>query len=226
MLEEFERLLAGKNDVKSPGQGQRLRAATPAIRTERRTYRRRSPLARLLLIVREDRAVLDVRQRRGHVVGVDGRSERSQRVRQALDLTAVEEARPLQRVREAQDQRCVEPLVGRVVVRDVRGVPEPLAPGQEGLGSQFPQRAGACEGGYELLVDELPEVAGTDAILPPEVDEGSGARLLAGLCHLVPAGRVRQTGVEQGAPEDVDFVLERELGLLAAQQRGQGDWKV
>jgi hypothetical protein len=31
MLEEFERLLAGKNDVKSPGQGQRLRAATPAI---------------------------------------------------------------------------------------------------------------------------------------------------------------------------------------------------
>ena len=31
MLEDgFERLLAGKNDVKSPGQGQRLRAATPA----------------------------------------------------------------------------------------------------------------------------------------------------------------------------------------------------
>jgi hypothetical protein len=28
MLEEFERILAGKNDVKSPGQGQRLRAAT------------------------------------------------------------------------------------------------------------------------------------------------------------------------------------------------------
>src|SRR5438034_900611 len=50
----------------------------------------------------------------------------------------------------------------------------------------------------------------------------SGARLLARLCHLVPAGRVRQTGVEQGAPEDVDLVLERELGLLAAQERGQG----
>ena len=45
--------------------------------------------------MREDRAVLDVRQRRGHVVGVDGRSDPSQRVRQALDLTAVEEARPL-----------------------------------------------------------------------------------------------------------------------------------
>src|SRR5881392_3175364 len=54
-----------------------------------------------------DRAVLDVRQRRGHVVGVDGRRERGQRVRQALDLTTVEEARSLLRVREAQDQRCV-----------------------------------------------------------------------------------------------------------------------
>src|SRR5437867_10728677 len=116
--------------------------------------------------------------------------------------------------------RCVEPLVGRVVVRDVGGVPELLVPGQEGLGSQFSQHAGVCEGGYELLVDELPEVAGTDAVLPPEVDQGSGARLLAGLCHLVPAGRVRQTGVEQGAPEDVDFVLERELGLLASPKRG------
>src|SRR5215218_3658809 len=145
MLEEFERLLAGKNDVKSPGQGQRLRAATPAIRTERRTYRRRSPLARLLLIVREDRAVLYVTQRRGHVVGVDGRSERSQRVRQALDLTAVEEVSPLLHVREAQDERCVEPLVGRVIVRDVRAVPELLVPAHEGLGSQFAQHAGACE---------------------------------------------------------------------------------
>src|SRR5215207_4992686 len=135
---------------------------------ERRTYRRRSPLARLLLIVREDRAVLDVSQRRGHVVGVDGRSEPSQRVRQGLDLTAVEETRPLLRVREAQDQRCVEPLVGRVVVRDVRGVPELLVPGQEGLGSQFPQHAGAYEGWRELLVDELPKGAGTDAISPPE----------------------------------------------------------
>src|SRR5207249_5245630 len=88
-----------------------------------------------------------------------------------------------------------ESLVRRVVVRDVRGVPELLVPGQEGLGSQFPQHAGACEGGHELLVDELPEVASTDAILPPEVDQRSGARLLAALCHLVPAGRVRQTGV-------------------------------
>jgi hypothetical protein len=34
-----------------------------------------------------------------HVVGVDGRSEPSQRVRQALDLMAGEEARPLLRVR-------------------------------------------------------------------------------------------------------------------------------
>src|SRR5207247_10049451 len=103
-----------------------------------------------------------------------------------------------------------------------RGVPELLVPGQEGLGSQCPQHAGAYEGWHELPVDERPEVAGTDAILPPEVDQGSGARLLAGLCHLVPAGPVRQTGVEQGAPEDVDLVLVRESGLLAAQQRGQG----
>jgi hypothetical protein len=51
--------------------------------------------------VREDHAALDVSQRRGYVVGVDGRGERSQRARQALDLTAVEEARPLLRVREA-----------------------------------------------------------------------------------------------------------------------------
>src|SRR5439155_2384562 len=47
------------------------------------TPRANSALARLLLIVREDRAVLDVRQRPGHVVGVDGRSKPSQRVRQA-----------------------------------------------------------------------------------------------------------------------------------------------
>src|SRR5436309_9820003 len=120
------------------------------------------------MIEREYRAYINVRQRRGHVEGVDGRSDESQRVREALDLTAVEEARPLLRVREAQVQRCVEPLVGRVVVRDVRGVPELLDPGQEGLGSQFPQHAGACEDGPELLVDEPPEVAGTDAILPPE----------------------------------------------------------
>src|SRR5213082_1009799 len=84
------------------------------------------------------------------------------------------------------------------------------------------KHAGACEGVHELLVDEPPEVAGTDAILPPEVDQRSGARLLAGLCHLVPAGPLRQTGVEQGAPEDVDLVLVREPALLAAQQRGQG----
>src|SRR5207249_9301903 len=136
--------------------------------------------------------------------------------------TAVEEGGPFLRVREAQAQRCVEPLVGGVVVRDVRGVPELLVPGQEALGSQLLQRAGVYEGGHELLVDELPELAGTDAILPPEVDQGSGARLLAGLGYLVPAGPVRQTGVEQGAPEDIDFVLERELGLLASQQRGEG----
>src|SRR6266545_4799169 len=72
------------------------------------------------------------------------------------------------------------------------------------------------------LSTPVPASAGTDAILPPEVDQRSGARLLAGLCHLVPAGRVRQTRVEQGAPEDVDLVLVRELGLLAAQQGGQG----
>src|SRR5436190_4175943 len=39
------------------------------------------------------------------------------------------------------------------------------------LSTRVPARAG-----NELLVDELPEVAGTDAILPPEVDQGSGAR--------------------------------------------------
>ena len=44
------------------------------------------------------------------------------------------------------------------------------------------QHAGACEGGHKLLVDELPEVAGTDAILPPEVDQAR-APAFAGLCH-------------------------------------------
>jgi hypothetical protein len=45
MLEEFEGVLTGKDDVKVLVKGQRLRAATAPIRTERRTYRPRSPLA-------------------------------------------------------------------------------------------------------------------------------------------------------------------------------------
>ena len=112
-------------------------------------------------------------------------------------------------------------LVGWVVVRDVRGVPRLLVPGREGLGSQFPQHVGAYEGWHEILVDEPPEVAGTNAILPPEVDQGSSAHLPVGLLHLVPAGRVRQTGVEQGAPKDVGLILVREVRLLSAQQ-GEG----
>jgi hypothetical protein len=45
MLEEFEGVLTGKDDVKVLVKGQRLRAAAAPIRTERRTYRPRSPLA-------------------------------------------------------------------------------------------------------------------------------------------------------------------------------------
>ena len=67
-----------------------------------------------------------------------------------VDLVAVEEGRPRRGVGEAEDERGVEPLVGGVVVRDVRGVPELLVPGQERLGSQFLQHAGAGEGGNEL----------------------------------------------------------------------------
>src|SRR5947207_4865858 len=100
-----------------------MAAQVPRDARETADLRPGSPTDWLLLIVRKDGAVRDVGQCRGHVVGVDGRSERSQHVRQALDLTAVEEGGPLLHVCEAQAQRCVEPLVGGVVVGDLRGVP-------------------------------------------------------------------------------------------------------
>ena len=115
----------------------------------------------------------------------------------------------------------MEPLVGRVVVGDVRGVPELLVPGQERLGSQLGQHARVREGGHELVGEELPERAGADAFSSPEVDQGASPGLLAGPGDVVPARRVRRPGVEQGAPEHVDLVLVRQPGLLAAQQRRQ-----
>ena len=96
------------------------------------------------------------------------------------DLAAAEERPQRVGIGEAEDQRGVEPLVGGVVVRDVRRVPELLDPGHEDLGSEFPQHPGACEGGHELVADELPEGTGPDAIPPAEVDQASRSRLLPG----------------------------------------------
>src|SRR5438093_328985 len=79
-----------------------MAAQVPRDARETADLRPGSPTDWLLLIVRKDGAVLHVSQRRGHVIGVDRRSERSQHVRQALDLTAVEEGGPFLRVREAQ----------------------------------------------------------------------------------------------------------------------------
>src|SRR5512140_1805762 len=58
------------------------------------------------------------------------------------------------------------------VVRDVRGVPELLVPGQEDLGPQFPQHARAGERASEL-VDVLAESAGADSVPSPQVEHGS-----------------------------------------------------
>ena len=158
-------------------------------------------------------------QRFGHLVCVDGGSEHRQLVRQLRDLIAVEERRSRGCVCEAEDQRGVEPLVGGVVVRDVGRVPELLVPGHEHLGSQLGQHAGVRESGHELVGDVLPERSGADAFSSPEVDQGSSPRFLAGPGDVVPAGRVRRPGVEQGAPEHVHLVLVREPGLLPAPQR-------
>ena len=68
---------------------------------------------------------------------------------------------------------------------------------------------------------ELSELVASDPAAPAEVDQGSGADLgVAG--DVVPARRARRSGVQQGAPEHVDLVLEGQLRLLAAQQRREG----
>ena len=100
-------------------------------------------------------------------------------------------------------------------------VPELLVPGHEHLGSQLGQRARARESGHELVEEVLPERSGADAFSFPEGDQGSCTRSFARPGDVVPAGRVRGPGVEQGAPEHVDLVLVCEPRLRAAQQRRQ-----
>jgi hypothetical protein len=101
----------------------------------------------LLLVVRQDVAVLDVGEGGGDVVRVDRGGERCQLVGQFLDHVAREEGIPRRGVGEPEDEGGVEVLVGGVVVGDVRGVPELFDPGQERLGAQLLQRSGAGECG-------------------------------------------------------------------------------
>ena len=108
-------------------------------------------------------------------------------------------------------------LACRVVVRDVRGVPELLVPGHEGLGAELRQRSRLGETGQERRRDELSEVTGADIVTPAELDKRSGADLPVRAPDVVPAGGVRRAGVKQGAAEHVDLVLERQPRLPAAQ---------
>src|SRR4051812_33639188 len=113
----------------------------------------------------------------------------------------------------------MELLVFGVVVRDVRGIPESLDPGQEDLSSEFPQRARVDESRNKLIRETPAERAAPDAIPPAEVDQAPRFRLLPGTGDVVPARRVRQPRVEHRTPEHVHFVLVREPGLLPATQR-------
>ena len=111
---------------------------------------------------------------------MDGGDERRQPVGQLVDLLAGEECRRRAGVGEAEDQRGVEPLIGGVVVGDVRGVPELLVPGHEHLGPEFLQHAGARERGTSSSLMNFRNGAGADAVSSPEVDQGSGSGLLSG----------------------------------------------
>src|SRR3954447_24885385 len=64
----------------------------------------------LSLVVRKRHAVFHEGQGVGYLIGVYRGSIRSQRVGQTLEVVAFEEARSCRRIREAQDQRGVEPL--------------------------------------------------------------------------------------------------------------------
>src|SRR3954447_1120957 len=172
----------------------------------------------LSLVVRKRHAVFHEGQGVGYLIGVYRGSIRSQRVGQTLEVVAFEEARSCRRIREAQDQRGVEPLTRRVVVRNVRGVPELLDPGQEHLGSELLQRAGAGESAGEFS-DVLPEIAGAYAVPPPQVDQRSRADLLGSATSYQ---RDEHGGPREQRPlENVHFVLERQSGLLPPQQRRQ-----
>jgi hypothetical protein len=104
-----------------------------------------------------------------------------------------------------------------VVVRDVRRVPELLAPGHEHLCPEFLQYAGTCDRADELIADELPEGARTDTVLFPEVDQGSASGLGSVAVDGVPAGS-RQPCVNR-VRRNIDLILVGELGLLLSEQR-------
>ena len=90
---------------------------------------------------RENFSVFHEGEDGGHVVGVDGRCVRREQAGQSLGLGAGEERVAGRAGLEAEDERRVEALVGRVVVGDVGGVPGLLRPGQERLGAKFGQNA-------------------------------------------------------------------------------------
>src|SRR3954468_5267450 len=113
----------------------------------------------------------------------------------------------------------MEALIGGVVVRDVRRIPESLDPWQEDLGSELAQHARVDEGRDEGVRKEPAKRTPPAATPPAEVDQASRFRLLPGTADVVPARRVRQPRVEHRTPEHVHFVLVREPGLLPATQR-------
>ena len=153
---------------------------------------------------------------------MDGRDERGQFGGQIRYCVAGEECSERAGVGEAEDQRGVETLILGVVVRHVRRVPELLAPGHEHLCAEFLQYAGTCDCADELIADEFPEGARTDAILFPEVNQGSASgpgTVAVDGDGVVPAGGVWRPCVEQGASEHIDLILVGEFGLLLSKQR-------
>ncbi len=169
--------------------------------------------------MRKDPAVLHIGERLGDVVGVDGGGEHGEPGRRARERATRVERPACRGIGAAPEQRGVEARFDRVVVRDVRCVPEPLVPRHEHLAAQLRQFAGARERGHERFAEVPAEPAGAHALAPLEVDQGPGPGPLAGRGDVVPAGRVRRPRVQQRAAEDVDLVRVGELRLLPARDR-------
>src|ERR687898_231569 len=74
----------------------------------------------------------------------------------------------------------MKPLVGWVVVRDVRRVPELFDPGHEDLGSKFPHGPCLDDSGNKLVREELSEYPGVDSSPLAEIGEASRPHLLPG----------------------------------------------
>lgn len=185
---------------------------------------REEPFA-LLLVVGEDRAVLHELQRAVDIVGVDSRRRLSQGMRQAPDLVAGEERCSRCQVGESEDHRRVKVLICRVVVGHVGGVPQLFGPRQEGLRWQLGEVAGGGDGRDELVLQELSKVTASNSCVLAEVDHRARTDGLAG-GQVVPTRRAGRAGVQQGAAEDVDLVLEGQLGLLATETGDSADRKV